>query len=81
MQLSGKHALITGGSTGIGLALARELIHAGAHITLLARTASKLQEAQAELQQLATSSGSSSTVAFQAADVTNAEQVQYVYRS
>ena len=76
MQLCGKHALVTGGSTGIGLALAQELVRAGVHVTLLARTASKLQEAQAELQQLASSSGSGSTVSFQAADVTDAEQVQ-----
>ncbi len=38
IDLSGKTALVCGGSQGIGLAAAKELAAAGAHITVLARS-------------------------------------------
>ena len=37
MTLSGKHALITGGGTGIGLAIARDLASKGARVTITGR--------------------------------------------
>ena len=37
MHLLGKHALVTGGGTGIGLAIARDLVSAGAHVTITGR--------------------------------------------
>lgn len=37
MHLSEKHALVTGGGTGIGLAIARDLVAAGAHVTITGR--------------------------------------------
>lgn len=37
MDLSGKHALVTGGGTGIGLAIARDLAAAGAQVTITGR--------------------------------------------
>lgn len=37
MTLSGKHALITGGGTGIGLAIAKALVSEGAHVTITGR--------------------------------------------
>lgn len=37
MTLSGKHALITGGGTGIGLAIAQALVADGAHVTITGR--------------------------------------------
>ncbi len=37
MTLSGKHALVTGGGTGIGLAIARDLVAAGAQVTITGR--------------------------------------------
>ena len=37
MNLSGKHALVTGGGTGIGLAIARALADAGAEVTITGR--------------------------------------------
>jgi NADPH:quinone reductase-like Zn-dependent oxidoreductase len=49
LALAGKHALITGGSSGIGLALARRLVAAGARVTLVARDARKLRGARDEL--------------------------------
>jgi NAD(P)-dependent dehydrogenase (short-subunit alcohol dehydrogenase family) len=37
MDLTGKHALVTGGGTGIGLAIARDLAKAGAQVTITGR--------------------------------------------
>ena len=45
LDLSGKHALVCGGSQGIGLASAIELAQSGADVTLLARTRAKLDAA------------------------------------
>jgi len=45
----GKHVLVTGGSSGIGLAVARQLLAKGATVTLLARRTSVLEEAKAAL--------------------------------
>jgi NAD(P)-dependent dehydrogenase (short-subunit alcohol dehydrogenase family) len=44
--LEGRHAIVTGASRGIGLAIARALAARGAHVTLMARSAHAL-EAQA----------------------------------
>jgi NAD(P)-dependent dehydrogenase (short-subunit alcohol dehydrogenase family) len=46
-RLDGKHALITGGSKGIGLAAAHALAQAGAQLTLVARNAADLATAKA----------------------------------
>jgi 3-dehydrosphinganine reductase len=45
-----KHALISGGSSGIGLALARRLAAEGWNLTLLARDVEKLRQAKATLE-------------------------------
>jgi NAD(P)-dependent dehydrogenase (short-subunit alcohol dehydrogenase family) len=42
-------ALVTGGSSGIGLAIARMLAEEGFELTLVSRTASKVEDAAAEL--------------------------------
>ncbi|MBL8381306.1 MAG: SDR family oxidoreductase [Burkholderiales bacterium] len=44
-SLTGRHALVTGGNSGIGLSLARALGLAGARITLMARRADALTSA------------------------------------
>ena len=49
MDLSGRHALVCGGSEGIGRAAAIELARLGADVTLLARRAEALREALAAL--------------------------------
>ncbi len=44
MQLSGKHALVTGGGTGIGLAIAHALAQQGAQVTITGRRQQMLDQ-------------------------------------
>ena len=50
MEFSGKIALVTGGSRGLGLLLARRLAAAGASVALCARSADDLEKARIDLQ-------------------------------
>ncbi|MCZ7536960.1 MAG: SDR family oxidoreductase [Acidimicrobiia bacterium] len=61
-KLSGAHAIITGGSEGIGLATAEAMIARGARVSLVARSEEKLAAAKASL------GGSAETVAADVAD-------------
>ncbi len=45
MKLQGKHALVTGGGTGIGLAIARAMAAEGARVTITGRRPAPLQAA------------------------------------
>lgn len=47
--LTGKHALITGGNSGIGYAIAKKMLSCGATVTILARNAEKTAYAAQEL--------------------------------
>ncbi len=51
LNLTGRTALVCGSSQGIGLASAIELSRLGANVTLFARNAKRLAEAQAQLDQ------------------------------
>jgi 3-dehydrosphinganine reductase len=55
-SLDGAHVVITGGSSGIGLATAREATARGARVSLLARDESRLGEAAASVGAVATAS-------------------------
>ncbi|KAL2458628.1 3-dehydrosphinganine reductase TSC10A [Forsythia ovata] len=46
VPIKNRHVFITGGSSGIGLALAHQCAQQGADVTLLARNVSKLEEAK-----------------------------------
>jgi NAD(P)-dependent dehydrogenase (short-subunit alcohol dehydrogenase family) len=48
--LSGRTAIVTGGSSGIGLAIARSLAFAGATVALIARDEARLAQAVAGIQ-------------------------------
>ena len=50
-SLKGRHAIVTGGNSGIGLAMARSLGQAGASLTLVARREPELNIAAAGLAQ------------------------------
>lgn len=52
ISYKGKHVVITGGSFGIGLDVAKEYIKKGANITIVARNMNKLKDAQTLLQAL-----------------------------
>ncbi|KAJ0743372.1 putative 3-dehydrosphinganine reductase [Helianthus annuus] len=50
IPIKSRHVFITGGSSGIGLALAREAAAEGARVTILARDMKKLEQAKASIQ-------------------------------
>jgi NAD(P)-dependent dehydrogenase (short-subunit alcohol dehydrogenase family) len=64
--LQGKHAVVTGASRGIGLAIARTLRAHGASVTLMARDARALEAAASDL---------GGDTAWQTVDVTDADGV------
>jgi NAD(P)-dependent dehydrogenase (short-subunit alcohol dehydrogenase family) len=70
LGLKGKHAIVTGGSLGIGKAIARELAREGADVVIVARTKDTLETAAKEL-----SSETGQRVIPIAADVTSRPQV------
>jgi NAD(P)-dependent dehydrogenase (short-subunit alcohol dehydrogenase family) len=49
MDFKNKNVVITGGSTGIGLATAKAFIHAGASVWITSRNADNLQKASTEI--------------------------------
>jgi NAD(P)-dependent dehydrogenase (short-subunit alcohol dehydrogenase family) len=70
LQLQGRHALITGGSKGIGLACARGLLAEGARVSLVSRGIDNLAAARQSL--LAEFAGAGERIAVYSADLTDA---------
>jgi NAD(P)-dependent dehydrogenase (short-subunit alcohol dehydrogenase family) len=73
-NLQGKSALVTGGGSGIGLAIARGLLREGARVAVTGRDARKLQEAARSLD-------SADRLMHQACDVADPDQVQALVRA
>lgn len=70
ISLEGRHAIVCGGSGGIGFAAATELASLGAQVTLMARNAEKLAEAVKNLPAITTGEH-----AYKVADFSNAQTV------
>jgi 3-oxoacyl-[acyl-carrier protein] reductase len=69
LGLAGRRAVVTGGSKGIGLAIAGELVAEGASVAICARDEAEVKAAAEQLR------ASGATVHAQAADVTDPAQV------
>jgi 3-oxoacyl-[acyl-carrier protein] reductase len=74
ISLSGRTAVVTGGSKGLGLAVATRFATSGADVALVARTGEPLKEAIAAIRK-----SSQSRVIGVQADVSKAADVQRVY--
>jgi NAD(P)-dependent dehydrogenase (short-subunit alcohol dehydrogenase family) len=72
LELAGKTAVVTGGTSGIGLALSKALALAGANVVPTGRRADLVQAAAAEIEQL----GRKSLVC--PSDVTHTGQIEHV---
>jgi len=74
--LAGRHAIVTGGGRGIGLAVAEALASRGAVVTLMGRNESVLRTRAAEL-----SSRFAADVAHEQVDVTDPALIEAAFRS
>jgi NAD(P)-dependent dehydrogenase (short-subunit alcohol dehydrogenase family) len=74
--LEGKHAIVTGGSRGIGAAVAAALVERGADVTIMGRSMEALERKAAELR-----GEDGATVATGECDVTDASSVSKAFAS
>jgi NAD(P)-dependent dehydrogenase (short-subunit alcohol dehydrogenase family) len=72
--LEGKHAIVTGGSRGIGAAIAAELVARGAKVTIMGRQRETLERQAAEMR-----GDAGVTVAVEECDVTDGESVSAAF--
>ena len=72
--LEGKHAIVTGGSRGIGAAVAASLVECGARVTIMGRTLEFLERKAAELR-----GEEGATVAAEQCDVADGESVRNAF--
>lgn len=75
LQLSGKTAIVTGGSAGIGLAIAKSLYSEGVNVVIAARNPERLENAVSAIQSLPTTGAKVISIT---ADLTQAESVERV---
>jgi NAD(P)-dependent dehydrogenase (short-subunit alcohol dehydrogenase family) len=82
MSLTGRHAIVTGGGTGIGAAIAAALAPKGARLSLIGRRREKLEETAVSCSQSNSGTGprpSPGNIACFAADVTDRAQVEAAF--
>ena len=72
-ELAGKHALVTGGGTGIGMGIARQLLKAGATVTISGRREDVLLDAKKHFEDNGTDANS---IRVAVCDVTSPDQVR-----
>src|SRR5438046_2008209 len=72
LGLAGRRAVVTGGSKGLGLAIAAELLAEGAAVAICSRNAAELDASAAAL---AKEAGGDAQITAMACDVTDPEQV------
>ncbi len=73
--LDGRHAIVTGGGSGIGAAVARALLAEGARVTIVGRNAQRLADTAGALATLA----GPGRVQSQVADVASSDQVRAAF--
>ncbi|HEX6576622.1 MAG TPA: SDR family NAD(P)-dependent oxidoreductase [Gemmatimonadaceae bacterium] len=74
--LEGRHAIVTGGSRGIGAAIAREFVSRGAKVTIMGRNQETLDRAAADMR-----GSPGSTVAVERCDVADGTSVTAAFAS
>lgn len=72
-----KTAFIAGGSTGIGLAIAKAMAKKGTHVVIFARTVSRLEEAAKEIRSVA---GIDVKINYYGLDAADFQQVETVFK-
>ncbi len=71
-----KHVYITGGSSGIGLELARKIFSYDANLTIIARNSAKLEDARRNIEQFRVSSAQ--FIRCLSVDVSNSDELSHV---
>ena len=79
VKFEGAHVLITGGSEGIGFALAKCFVKRNASVTIVARTQSKLNASSTALEKVIKEEGLQARVFAYSADVTSYEEVAFFW--
>src|SRR3954447_17624568 len=74
VRLDGRSAIITGGSKGLGLAMAKEFAASGADVAILARDPAGLAEAKAQVE-----AGAKGKVATFQCDVSKADEISKTF--
>ncbi len=72
LQLQGKHVLVTGGSKGIGKAIAKEFLEEGARVSIAARNLNDLEKTKEELGK---------GISIYQTDITNADEREKLMQS
>lgn len=79
-DLTGQVALVTGGASGIGKAIAEALVQHGARVLIGSRTIEKVEAAAAELDAIADHSGEDPVAAGISLDVTSGQSIERAVR-